>query len=206
MGTRWEAFFFEGDKHIATVYGQYDGYCGGAGAELKTIMNNGEAKILNGFGMGEVIPTHFNGMGCLSAYVIGKLKGDKIGGISMSAAKDPLLFESWTEYAYVFTAEARTDMMDRLGTPINVKIISKYRGVIYDGLLEDCDMDTVEDEPEDEEEEVVEPVYEPVETLEERIGRILGSISEADKKLLNQLMLMELMNNSPVLGGDRADD
>lgn len=86
MGTRTLVHIKDGKKTIATIYRQYDGYPTGMGEDIKEILNNGEVEILNGFGGSSKIPSQFNGMGCLAAYLVGELKEQKIGNVYLFAA------------------------------------------------------------------------------------------------------------------------
>ena len=78
MGTRALVNFIEDGKTIATVYRQLDGYPDGLGQEIKNHLK--EAQVVNGFQSGMDCPTHFNGMGCLAAYLIGQLKINQYEG------------------------------------------------------------------------------------------------------------------------------
>lgn len=84
MGTRSLIHVLESKDSkapICTIYQQYDGQPDGVGSDIFNILNEGKLKIVNGFALGDSIPTVFNGMGCLAAFLIGKLKGDKIGNV-----------------------------------------------------------------------------------------------------------------------------
>jgi hypothetical protein len=69
-------------EFIGNIYKQCDGYVSGYGKEIKEILKG--CSIINGIThtSGEKpkdIPEFFNGMGCMAAYLIGKLKGNRIG-------------------------------------------------------------------------------------------------------------------------------
>lgn len=80
MGTRCFVDFVEGHNMLATVYVHSDGYPSGVGADLKRII--GDRRLSNGL-PSDGGATVFNGMGCLAAYVIGALKGSKVGRVYM---------------------------------------------------------------------------------------------------------------------------
>ena len=86
MGTRTLVHIKDGKKTIATIYRQYDGYPTGMGEDIKKILNNGEVEILNGYGGSSKIPSQFNGMGCLAAFLVGELKQKTIGNVYLFAA------------------------------------------------------------------------------------------------------------------------
>lgn len=84
MGTRALIHIKSADlksKTLCTIYRQYDGYYEGLGIDIYNILHKGHSEILNGFGSDSAVPTHFNGMGCLAAYLIGELKNEKIGNV-----------------------------------------------------------------------------------------------------------------------------
>lgn len=75
MGTRSTIAIYENTKHLVTIYQQYDGYPSGVGLQLAKFVSSG--KLVNGLS-GDKGPV-FNGMGCLAAALIKKLK-DGPGG------------------------------------------------------------------------------------------------------------------------------
>lgn len=82
MGTRSSTQIIDGEGRVlVSFYRQMDGYPSGLGNDIKRILNNGQAKLVNGYHMDQKIPEIFNGMGCLGAYLIGQLKGSDIGNI-----------------------------------------------------------------------------------------------------------------------------
>lgn len=68
------------NKPLVAIYRQYDGYPSGMGNDLKKILNDGDVTLLNGFN-GQSCPSHFNGMGCLAAYLVGELKNKTLGNV-----------------------------------------------------------------------------------------------------------------------------
>lgn len=69
-----------GQGPLVSIYSQFDGYPSGMGDNIKKILNHGNVTLLNGFN-GHSCPSHFNGMGCLAAYLVGELKDGKIGNV-----------------------------------------------------------------------------------------------------------------------------
>ena len=63
---------------MCRIYRQFDGYPDGHGLELAKACNK---TLCNGFGLKEKFRTHANGMQCLAAQVIAKLKNNTLGNI-----------------------------------------------------------------------------------------------------------------------------
>ena len=132
MGTRTLVHIKEDKKTIATIYRQYDGYPTGMGDDIKEILNHGMVTILNGFG-GQTIPSHFNGMGCLAAFLIGELKQKKIGNVYIFPANSKDVGEDFT-----YT-------LSEVDGKVKLKVVENYENrVIFNGLLKDFDGKTVE--------------------------------------------------------------
>jgi hypothetical protein len=108
---------------LVTVYRQYDGYISGMGEDIKSILNNGNCKLLNGF-MTHSNPAYFNGMGCLAAYLISKLKVE-IGNVYIYP---PNSIECSEEYTYTVYA---------VGENVHIKAIDWEGLTIYQGALKD---------------------------------------------------------------------
>ncbi len=70
MGTRSLTYINDGVENIVCLYRQYDGYPSGLGKELYEFLR--DFNIVNGYG--KAAPTLANGIGCLAAQVIKKLK------------------------------------------------------------------------------------------------------------------------------------
>ena len=99
MGTRALTFVYDGDKPIANLYRQYDGYPTGHGAELAQFLS--EFHITNGISSGETRRTA-NGMGCLAAQVVAHFK-DSVGGFYIHSVDST---ECGQDYEYhVYTGE-----------------------------------------------------------------------------------------------------
>ena len=129
MGTRSTLHIKDGKKTIASIYRQYDGYPTGMGKDIKTLLNDGDVRVQNGFSSSDVIPKHFNGLRCLGAYLIGALKTDKIGGIYLTDSKDR------QEYNYFLSLD---------NSDIAMKVTNYENKVIFKGLLSEFDADIVE--------------------------------------------------------------
>lgn len=130
MGTRTLVHIKDGKKTIATIYRQYDGYPTGMGDDIKEALNLGNVTILNGFG-GQTIPSHFNGMGCLAAFLIGELKQKKIGNVYIFPANSKGVGEDFT-----YT-------LSESNGKVKLKVVENYK-TIFNGLLKDFDGETVE--------------------------------------------------------------
>lgn len=82
MGTRSVTKIYNDvkkDELLVSIYRQFDGYISGHGYELKNLLSN--KRLVNGFQSNMTTEIYFNGMGCMAAWLIGKLKGDNIGHI-----------------------------------------------------------------------------------------------------------------------------
>lgn len=102
MGTRSLVHIKNGDfssQTLVTIYRQFDGYPEGMGQRLFAILNEGKTKILNGYG-NDKVPEAFNGMGCMSAYIIEHLKESRIGNVYIYPADSKDVGEEWTYTIY----------------------------------------------------------------------------------------------------------
>ena len=135
MGTRTIVHLKdENNKTILTLYRQYDGYPTGMGNDIKKILNNGVVEIRNGFTTKDQIPRQFNGMGCLSAFLVGELKNKKIGNVYIQA---PNTKDMGEDYTYTLS-------LSKLGT-LKLKVVENYKNkTIFDGLLSAFDGEQVE--------------------------------------------------------------
>lgn len=122
MGTRSLIRVFEDDDVLVAIYGQFDGYQSGRGAEIKEVLST--TKISNGVRTGA-----HNGMGCLAAKLIKGLKKE-------------------TGSTYIFRHDAEPqefnyDLIGNSGVPVGemqeVQLVVKDSGgaVLFDGLLAD---------------------------------------------------------------------
>lgn len=135
MGTRTIVHLKdENKKTILTLYRQYDGYPTGMGNDIKKILNNGIVEIRNGFSIKDQIPRQFNGMGCLSAFLVGELKNKKIGNVYIQT---PNTKDMGEDYTYTLS-------LSKLGT-LKLKVVENYNNkTIFDGLLSAFDGEQVE--------------------------------------------------------------
>jgi hypothetical protein len=94
MGTRSITIFKDEGVEICRFHLQYDGYPDGHGQTLAKICAS--RKMVNGFSnpLKEA-----NGMGCLAALIISKIKGNKAGGLYMIEAHDGIDIE------YIYTID-----------------------------------------------------------------------------------------------------
>ena len=142
MGTRGNITFKEsftdneGKKntwYIGTIYRQYDCYPTGLGQEVKDLIAG--KSIINGIGGDNSIEKNHNGLGCLSAWLIGKLKGDEIGSVYLEPPqKRP---DKYIDYTYLIE--------NRAGV-IYCTIYYYGKKICKAMPLKDIDMDKVESE------------------------------------------------------------
>lgn len=80
MGTRSLTIVNDGKRHVMTVYRQFDGNPEGHGKDLAALL--GKIKVINGLGGGdrERMGKVANGMGCLAAQLVARLK-DCVGNV-----------------------------------------------------------------------------------------------------------------------------
>jgi len=95
MGTRSLTYFYETDGKTPFVafYRQFDGYPTGHGKDIASFMNS--KTMVNGY---NDAATQFNGMGCMAAQIVGRLKGDSAGGIYLCSPE--LNQDKWQEFEY----------------------------------------------------------------------------------------------------------
>jgi hypothetical protein len=84
MGTRSTVKFYEQGECIASIYQQYDGYPSCVGLKLAEFLKS--KTVINGIS-GQTMESLANGIGCLSAQYIAKIK-DRIGNVYMTSASD----------------------------------------------------------------------------------------------------------------------
>ena len=126
MGTRTLVHIKDGRKTIATIYRQFDGYPTGMGEDIKKALNGGQVDILNGYGGSSKIPSQFNGMGCLAAYLVGELKKQKIGNVYLFAANSKDCGEE-----YVYTLTQKED-------EVYMKVFDVWnKAILFNGPLKD---------------------------------------------------------------------
>jgi hypothetical protein len=131
MGTRSLTHVFDdrgsgdpGDERpLVTIYRQMDGYPSGHGEDLAAILRG--RRIVNGIGAGMTSDNASNGMGCLAATIIGKLKADSgIGGIYLMPAGSE---DHGEDYVYLVNGSE--------GQPIRLTVLhaNDRRKPLYDG-------------------------------------------------------------------------
>ena len=87
MGTRALTILNEDDKQYAAIYRQMDGYITGHGQALKDMLHG--HRLCNGFQLDMGEEWH-NGISCLAAYVVHKLKEEHLlGGIYLQPTTTP---------------------------------------------------------------------------------------------------------------------
>ena len=100
------------DRHVATLYRQYDGYPSGHGVALAefgkghTVSNTGAQRRTMGDGEG---PIRHNGIGCWAAALVCHFKGQP-GNASGAFYLEPEGVDAGEEYRY--TVQSRPDGMD----------------------------------------------------------------------------------------------
>lgn len=99
MGTRALVKIKDGRSTIACIYRQFDGYPEGLGKELTDLI--GDTVITNGFNSRvHALPGFANGMGCVAAYLVSRLKGAEIGNVYLMP---PNTKDVGEEYVYTIT-------------------------------------------------------------------------------------------------------
>lgn len=74
MGTRSTISFYENEKHMVSIYQQFDGYLACVGRELYTFLNS--KQLVNGITSRHDRTKIANGSGCLAAQFIASLKSE----------------------------------------------------------------------------------------------------------------------------------
>lgn len=96
MGTRHLTFVYgESDTVMLCMYGQWDGYPSGHGADLAQFLNSFD-EIVNGVPLGDKRRLA-NGMGCLAAQLVAHFKKD-VGGFYIHPPE--LNQDCWQDYEY----------------------------------------------------------------------------------------------------------
>ncbi len=95
MGTRHLTYVYEGETPLMCMYGQWDGYPSGYGADLAQFLNSFDA-IVNGIPLGDKRKMA-NGMGCLAAQLVANFK---VGAGSFYIYPPILNQDSGQEYEY----------------------------------------------------------------------------------------------------------
>ncbi len=98
MGTRSTVKFyseFDQETPILSVYQQFDGYIDGVGHELAEFLK--DKKVINGIGRQTMEDGYANGMGCLAAQYVAKMK-DRIGGFYLTSPDDSQEYDYEVRY------------------------------------------------------------------------------------------------------------
>ena len=117
----------DGKKVIAKAYKQLDGHPCYFGRDIKKALDGGRAST-NGY-LKSKMPQAFMGMGCLAAYLVGKLKGRDIGDFYLIPVK-----EEQEDILYYYTLTA-----DKKGK-LHIEVESAADGILYEGPLADAEM------------------------------------------------------------------
>ena len=129
MGTYGQVAVVGSQQDIVHIGQQCDGYPSGLGARIKMILGD-DPTIVNGFGGDDAIPAAFNGMECLAAYLVGKLKADRIGHIYLEPSNGALDGE------YIYTLSERAGKL-------RIVVKGGDGTVFYDGPFAAFDPDTL---------------------------------------------------------------
>lgn len=97
MGTRSATFFIDGNQTVCHLYRQYDGYPSGHGVDLARAC---DVRLCNGYSREQAEGRWANGIGCLAATVVAKLKTG-IGNVYLHGIDENP--SDWVEYVYVVT-------------------------------------------------------------------------------------------------------
>ncbi len=128
MGTRCLVHIKEDGRTITTIYRLYDGYPEGMGDDIKRAV--GHLDIVNGYN--NQTP-QANGMGCLAAQLIAKLK-DGVGNVYIYA---PDSVDMGEDYTYILSDKRNPNVSaDRTW----VKCMDGDGETVYEGFLTDWNM------------------------------------------------------------------
>lgn len=119
MGTRSITHIKDGENTLVTIYRQCDGYPAGMGRDLQDIA--GDIKIVNGLDLNPEGVA--NGMGCLAAQIIAKLKNQP-GNVYIYP---PNSKDCWEEFTYTLTEKDGRVYVDCPG---------EYSGFLADWTIE----------------------------------------------------------------------
>lgn len=150
MGTRSLTHIKEDGKTLVTLYRQFDGYPTGMGKDIKAALNDGNARLTNGFGGDDAIPAVFNGMGCLAAGLIKGLK-EGIGNVYIYPADSDDCGEEYTYTVYYRAGAGDSEPFSKPTGVICLKVVlvgwkdgGEPNRVMYDGPLSEFDPEKVE--------------------------------------------------------------
>lgn len=149
MGTRGNVLLYHQATKVGGFYVGFDAYPTGLGVDIKKILNDGAAVIVNGYGPHQKAPAYFNGMGCLGAYLLGKLKGDEIGDVYMDL-DDPVEkqggYQDWTYRLILRNNDPVTGQISFSGDSKPVLTLEAYywEKKVWDGPLAEFNPEAVE--------------------------------------------------------------
>jgi hypothetical protein len=121
-----------------------DSYPTGLGQEIKDLLNG--AKIVNGYGLNMDSPEYFNGMACLGAWLIGKLKLEGYGGERRETIGSVYLTNSKDrqEYNYFLSSKASLKSGGLSYNTLFLKVTNESGTELYFGPLEHFNASKVE--------------------------------------------------------------
>lgn len=130
MGTRSITHIRENGQTLVSLYIHFDGYPTGVGADILAALDNGQSKLVNGYGVNASSPRIFNGMGCLAAYLIAALKyrTGKDNALGNVYVIPPNTKGLWEEYAYTLNADDTGPIMLTVEKMYTGKNIPLYHG------------------------------------------------------------------------------
>lgn len=138
MGTRAKAYVHQTDlesEKIVCIYTQFDGYPEGFLADIIKCLNKGKSIIVNGINSHKSSPQYFNGMGCMAAYLVSKLK-KQIGYIYLFPPNGDE--ENYTYHLFI-KEWPKMSSNDYQGEEIYLKVISFDRS--WEGKLSEFPKD-----------------------------------------------------------------
>lgn len=134
MGTRSLTIIKDGgtkEVELCTIYRQFDGYIeGGHGEDLATFL--ADMKIVNGFSGEDKAGDAANGMGCLAAQLVAKLKK----GIGNVYIHPPGIRGCGEEYVYTLSLGKVLAVSPRRPRMVNVKV-EDHGKVVFDGTAKE---------------------------------------------------------------------
>lgn len=144
MGTRGTLHIHKNDltTPLVSMYFQYDTYPDGLGERLKEMLGN--TTIINGYNS-QKAPAHFNGVGCMAAYVVGELKFNRYSG------KDVDKSESIGN-VYITTCDDRQEynyFLSDLNGKVFLELTDYNEKTLFKGLISEFDSKQIKESDED---------------------------------------------------------
>lgn len=140
MSTRSNVVILENGKQLVRIYRQCDGYPTGMGADLKKLLSGGKSILVNGYSGTMQAPGHFNGLGCMAAWLIGAMKDSRIGNVYIDGRKKLGKKDFDIEYEYILSENVATHTL-------KMEVRTSHAGgwqTIFDGELSEFDAAEVE--------------------------------------------------------------